>query len=138
MTLLQQAWDYANATIRTGATPSPYVVEFASVLERTLCFGLTGNGRVIIRAAMGPLYLSRSLVEYGMPTINPDIYRRATAQAPLLIYESKWPTIGSTGMPAVASKASQNMHFGSAAFQVSIGFRLCSALERSLDGAPGA
>jgi hypothetical protein len=109
------------ANIKSGRLPSPYILEFLCALERAVAYAHTGNGKVLSSGVMGPLYMSRALVEHGMPTIKKSIYTTPFQKAtPFIIHEELWPLNRSGKAPAICSKRSQILTYGEAHYLVSV------------------
>jgi hypothetical protein len=116
MSLLKQVWD---TFVKSPSPPPLHLVEFAAVLERVLSYGFNGQGKVIVKSTMRPLFLAESLLKQGLPTIRPGTYTLATATRMFQVSTKNWPTIGKTLQPAIASKYVQTLHFGYQVYQVS-------------------
>lgn len=91
---------------------SPYIVELSSVLERALNVAHTGNVRVIATSLMNPLFVGRSLVDHGTPTLSDHIIMGQTANDPVHIPDIKFPRNHTTRQPLTASKRSQIFNYG--------------------------
>lgn len=99
---------------------NPYIIELCSALERTLSYGHTGNGKVLARAVMDPLFLTRGLIQNGMPTLNKQIYQMPLqASGQLTVLAAHWP-LTKQNHPAICSKRCQVLTYGETHFQVSI------------------
>jgi hypothetical protein len=99
---------------------SPYTLEFASALERTLAYAHTGNVKVLSSAVMKPLFLARAMVELGMPTILKGVYELPMQGAtPFVVNPHAWPLTANKRGPAICSKASHVFHYGEDHYMVS-------------------
>jgi len=74
------------ANLLRGRKVSPYLLEFLAALERTEAYAHTGNAKVLSNAVMKPLFITRSLLEHGMPTIDKHIYNTRFLPVPLMEY----------------------------------------------------
>jgi hypothetical protein len=105
-------------------TPSPYTVETIAALERTLAYAYTGSAKVISRAVMEPLFLSRGLLETGFPTLNQAIIavriENITHVPRLAVAAQSWPMATAYKGPAMCSNAAQKMYFSNMMVNVSI------------------
>jgi hypothetical protein len=69
---------------------------------------------------MRPLWLVQSLLEQGLPTFAPSIRTTTAINNPIAISASDWPTLDNLNVPAIASKRSQVLTYGSDHFEVHI------------------
>jgi hypothetical protein len=101
---------------------SPYTLEFASALERTLAYAHTGNVKVLSSAVMKPLFMARAMVELGMPTILKGAYELPMqGVTPFVVNPHAWPLTANKRGPAICSKASHVFHYGEDHYMVSEG-----------------
>jgi hypothetical protein len=109
-----------TSKIRKGEKPSPYVIEFMSAAERALAFAVGGNPRVLSRDVMHPLFISRGIIDQGMPTIK-QIYGRSVVSASdlLCFKENQWPLAKDVKYPAISSKRGQILTYGEPHYLVS-------------------
>lgn len=106
--------------MESGQRISPYCLEFLAALERTEAYAHTGNAKVLSNIVMKPLFITRGLLEFGMPTINKDNYTPAFQNiAELTIREENWPLNKSRNGPAICSKRTQTLTYGETSFMVS-------------------
>ncbi|KAG2029472.1 hypothetical protein BDR03DRAFT_987731 [Suillus americanus] len=115
--LLERLWAYQLPIIEAGNKPRHEAVELCSVLERTLAYAHTGNARVLATRLMRPLWLVQSLLEQGLPTFAPSIRTTTAINNPIAISASDWPTSDNLNVPAIASKRSQVLTYGSDHFE---------------------
>lgn len=102
-----------------GHNVSPYAIEVCCALERTLAYAYTGNAKVLSRALLEPLFISRSLLDYGLPTINSNLIKIfSTSHEKVVIVDKDWP-ISKSG-PITCSKGSHVMRYGERSWMVSI------------------
>ncbi|KAG2335701.1 hypothetical protein BDR05DRAFT_953879 [Suillus weaverae] len=115
--LLERLWAYQLPILEAGNKPRHEAVELCSVLERTLAYAHTGNARVLATRLMRPLWLVQSLLEQGLPTFAPSIRTTSAINNPITISASDWPTLDNLNVPAIASKRSQVLTYGSDHFE---------------------
>jgi hypothetical protein len=123
-----------SSKIRKGEKPSPYAIEFMCAAERALAFAVGGNPRVLSRGVMHPLFISRGIIDQGMPTFK-QIYGQSvtvSASDPLFFKENQWPLAKDMKYPAIASKRGQILTYGEPHYLVStlISFPLSPGLWR--------
>ena len=107
-------------TLRRGQRISPYCLEFLATLERTEAYAHTGNTKVLSNAVMKPLFITRGLLEHGMPTIKKAIYTMHFQDiSPFTIQESIWPLNRTKNGPAICSKRMHILTYGETNFMVS-------------------
>ena len=107
-------------TLRRGQRISPYRLEFLAALERTEAYAHTGNAKVLSNAVMKPLFITRGLLEHGMPTIKKAIYTMHFQDiSPFTIQESIWPLNRTKNGPAICSKRMHILTYGETNFMVS-------------------
>lgn len=87
-------------------------------LERTLAYAYTGNAKVLSRALLEPLFITQSLLQHGLPTINTEIVRiLSTKNNRVIIADQQWPTTKSG--PITCSKGAHILRYGMASWMVS-------------------
>lgn len=118
--LLEILWDSQQAALQNNQAISPYLVELASVLERTLNVAHTGNVAVIATTLMDPLYVGRSLVDHGSPTFHECLKITQLPKSSVSVPEHRWPRHMETREPFVASRRSQIFNYGIAHWEVRI------------------
>lgn len=119
VTLLERLWKEHAVTVAMGRNVSPYAVELCCALERTLAYAYTGNAKVLSKSLLDPLFLSRSLLYHGLPTINTNIIKiLATNHHRVVINCKFWPS-GVNG-PLTCSQGSHQMRYGTASWLVSL------------------
>lgn len=104
-----------------------YLVEMLSMMERTFCYGQTGNAKVFAKSVMDPSYLSISSLFGGMPRLDPDFIKVVAVADPdyplgytVQINVQQWPVKPSLHQPVTSAWASLKFHYGESLFQVSI------------------
>jgi hypothetical protein len=118
--LQKQVYSQEMGNLLRGRKVSPYLLEFLAALERTEAYAHTGNAKVLSNAVMKPLFITRSLLEHGMPTINKAIYNtRFLDVSRFTIQEDLWPLSAGKKGPAICSKRSQMLTYGESHFMVS-------------------
>ena len=118
--LQKQIYRHEVAALQRNQRISPYRLEFLAALERTEAFAHTGNAKVLSHIVMKPLFITRGLLQHGMPTINKAIFTPAFQDvSPLMIQEDIWPLNRSHTGPAICSKRSQILTYGETSFMVS-------------------
>jgi hypothetical protein len=119
--LLQiQIYNHEIQTLQLGQRILPYWLEFLSALERTEAYAHTGNAKVLSNVAMKPLFITRGLLEHGMPTIKKESYTPAFQDVtPLTIPEDICPLNKTQNGPAICSKQTQMLTYGETSFMVS-------------------
>jgi hypothetical protein len=112
--LLKHLWNQAHDLIKNNSgRPSPHQVELCSAVERSIAYAHTGNAKVIATSLMGPLWLSHSLLNDGLPTLSRDIVRIISGDSvEVLIHTHLWPINGQYKIPVIASKKSQILTYG--------------------------
>ena len=118
--VLETVWNQIKGLLAEGKHVSPYMVEFISVLERTLNYAHTGNTGCIATTLMNPLWVGMSLIEHGSPTFR-DIVDLGTSGdgGRVGVPENLWPRHSITKMPLTASKRSQILTYGAIHWEVS-------------------
>jgi hypothetical protein len=105
---------------RTQEQDRPHMYEFllelASAVERAICFGQTGNAKVICNDVMAHLLLKPSLLLQGVPTIDKRFLPRGGKFSWNL---NDWPMTRS-GRPQSAARATIDFWYGAPAAEVSI------------------
>lgn len=103
-----------------------YILELIGMLERTACFGQTGNVKVIARRCMDFFWLS-AVVRKGCLPVLSDIVRITSKGSGYIvsIRVNKWPEDPLTKEPLLASLAAQAFHYSDAFANVSFVFNLC-------------
>jgi hypothetical protein len=118
--LQKQIYSQEMANLVRGRKVSPYLLEFCAALERTEAYAHTGNAKVLSNAVMKPLFITRALLEHGMPTINKAIYTtRFLDISRFTIQEDLWPLAPGRKGPAICSRRSQMLTYGEPHFMVS-------------------
>ena len=97
----------------------PLTIELCSVAERALNYLHTGNGKVLSTAVMRPLWISKALVEHGLPAFSPTIRVGETLSDPFTVVAEEWPFDEAIHQPLSASKRSQILTYGLSHFSVS-------------------
>ena len=120
--LLDKIWHSEWAAIQAGKQPNPYMVELCAVIEHLLAYGHTGNAKVISQGLMKPLWVSRSILELGMPCFLPIIDIGPPPSSLIHLDIGKWPVNKQTRYPEIASKRSQLINYGDQHYHVSILF----------------
>jgi hypothetical protein len=96
-------------------------LEFLAALERTEAYAHTGNAKVLSNIVMKPLFITRGLLEHGMPTINKAIYTtRFQDISQFTIKEDIWPLNKARNGPAICSRRTQMLTYGEGHFMVSL------------------
>lgn len=116
---IERLWDSQLPVLDKGLHVSPYIVELASVLERTLNVAHTGNVGVIATTLMDRLYVGRSLVDHGSPTFHDCIKMGLSPQDTLHVPDILWPRHPVTREPFTASRRSQIFNYGMDQWEVS-------------------
>jgi hypothetical protein len=116
--------DFVQEDIDAKQPISPYLVEFASSLERAYNFGHTGNSRVLSRNLMDQLWLSLGIANDGFPCLKTAL--ELLTQDPLPddtidILEGCWPvsSLGLGQKPMTASERAQTLTYGEHHWKVS-------------------
>lgn len=117
--LLERLWKEHAIKVAVGQNVSPYAVELCCALERALAYAYTGNAKVLSRGLLDPLFISRSLLEFGLPTINTNLVKiLGNSHDRVVIKTREWPT--STSGPLTCSQGSHLMRYGPDSWLVSI------------------
>jgi len=121
--LLSNIRDFVKQDIDANQAISPYLVEFASSLERAYNFGHTGNSRVLSRKLMDQLWLSLGITNNGFPSLHPALEWLTQAQLPedtIDILQNYWPvdTLALGERPMMASQRAQILTYGEHHWQV--------------------
>ncbi|KAF7973291.1 hypothetical protein HWV62_15669 [Athelia sp. TMB] len=111
-TLIKKLYLSQADTLSGGREVSPYLVELASVLERTFAFAHTGNVRVIASKLMNSLLVGYCLIEHGTPLFHKCLNMGSTATDRVHIPPELWPCSRATKQPFVGSKRSQIFNYG--------------------------
>lgn len=119
-TLIKQFWGDSYRTLNAGRKPSPYIVELISALERSLAYAHTGNAKVLSTSLMHPLWLSRGIIDQGMPSLSPILSPVLQSTNVPVIDSSIWPDGGGGRFPAIASKRAQILTYGEGHYAVRI------------------
>ncbi|CCM06664.1 uncharacterized protein FIBRA_08949 [Fibroporia radiculosa] len=111
---LQRQWEYIAPDLEKSQRPNQIAIEILSVLERCLAYAHTGNARVLATKLMTPLLLTRSLLECGLPCLNPSLVQVSSrASPPLRIAENRYPIeLETIVMPALASTRACTLTWG--------------------------
>lgn len=116
-TLLERMWREHGVRVAMGHNTGPSAIEVCCALERTLAYAYTGNAKVLSRALMEPLFITRSLLEHGLPTINTDIVKfLSTPESRVIIIEKEWPT--TKAGPITCSKGAHILRYGMSSWMV--------------------
>lgn len=117
-TALERMWKQHGTDATMGHNVSPYAIEVCCALERTLAYAYTCNAKVLSKGLLDPLFLSRSLLDYGLPTINTRIVKILSASHNnIIISEKEWPS--NAAGPLTCSKGSHHMRYGPDSWMVS-------------------
>jgi len=122
--MLEVVWQIVKSN--TAQQPSPYLVEIIASLERALVFAYTGNGKVLSRSVMAPLYISRALVDQGFPTVNAAIFSLCSNDT-IDVCPQLWPWDKANKGPAMCSGGSQSVHYSEPMHAVSVSPPLLTA-----------
>ena len=108
----------------SSSISNPFLVEFCSVLERTLVYATTGNGKALHRATMGPLLLSKGLLRTGFPGLDANIWARLKPDGDYQMNFFVWPALAETGEsklePAVSTNSGLKFHLNKEAALVGV------------------
>jgi hypothetical protein len=88
------------------------------VVERALNYLHTGNVAVIATSVMNPLWIGRSIIQDGLPSINKDIVRTQRGSR-ILVKMDQWPFDKGRNLPRSVSKRAQGLTYGDAHHNVS-------------------
>ncbi|TFK59308.1 hypothetical protein BDN72DRAFT_865263, partial [Pluteus cervinus] len=114
--LLERVWKGYRASA-PGHRPAPEVVELTAVLERTLAYAHTGNAKVLSTRLMAPLWILTSLLEQGLPVLDPNHVRfHFGGEYPLSYPLNRWPLLPGY-QPVSASRRVQELTYGNLHFQ---------------------
>ena len=129
--LLERIWAEHRETIQTiadapshsseipSSAPPATLVEIVAVLERALAYAHTGNAKVLSTKVMGPLWLVRSLLRQGLPTLAPQLLLGHSQTYTVSIALGKWPKHDITGVPFTSSGRAQILTYGQPHYDVS-------------------
>jgi hypothetical protein len=112
--LLRSIWKSTSIKMVEKIVPQPHLLEFTSALERALAYAMSGNARVLSKGVMEPLWISRALLDVGMPMIR-RVYNYGTditLSDPVTILTSCWPLDKRGKYPAIASKYTHIINYG--------------------------
>jgi hypothetical protein len=120
--LLELIWDHQQPLLAKGLKPSPQMIEICASLERALAYAHTGNAKVMSAGVMRPLWLIRSLLDQGLPTLSPmlRIVTETTGTLPVAVSPAQWPTVTRFNVPATASKRTQMLTYSLEHYEVCI------------------
>jgi hypothetical protein len=85
-----------------------FLLELGSAAERAICYGQTGNAKVICNDVMGPLLLKPSLLNNGMPTIDREFLPKSGAFS---WRDNQWP-LTRTGRAQSSAHATLSFWYG--------------------------
>lgn len=91
-----------------------------SALERSLAYAHTGNAKVLSTSLMHPLWLSRGIIDQGMPSLSSILSPVLQSTNVPVIDTSMWPDGGGGRFPAIASKRAQILTYGEAHYAVRV------------------
>lgn len=98
---------------------SPYIIETVAMLERSLNYAHTGNGRVLMRKLMDPAWISLGCIADGLPCISEILISHPSFfQKSINVVMNKWPVIGVGRQPRTASKRVQELVYGAKHYEV--------------------
>lgn len=107
--------------IAKGEPVSPYTLELTSAIERTVTYASTGNAKVLSSAVMKPLFITRGIIEHGMPTIVKGIYQLPLrGVTPFTVNKHAWPLTANRRGPAICSKMSHILNYDEDQYIVSL------------------
>jgi hypothetical protein len=94
-------------------------LELCSILERTLNYAQTGNAKVLVKLLMSPLWVSRGLLEDGMPVFSPAMDFNLEVAMNATIRLTEWPLNKNSPGLALASWKSFLVNYGQGQLDVS-------------------
>jgi hypothetical protein len=115
VTLLDHIWQHSKDLLLAYSDNKPEhtIVEFASVLERVIAYGTTGNAKVLSKQVMQYIYVYDSLLKYGYPAIMKTLwFWSGNRETPLVVHKASWPCVRGKHEPASSSKRAQILTFG--------------------------
>ncbi len=92
-------------------TPSHLFHEAIAVFERALNYCHTGNTKVLSTSIMNPLWVSLSLMQDGLPSVNPRFLLISDGDEPVSLASVAWPVSKRYNIPLLASQASNIWHY---------------------------
>jgi hypothetical protein len=116
---LKNIWNNHKDDDKDKRTP-PATLELCSVLERTLNYAQTGNGKVLARSLMNPLWVSRGLLEDGMPTFSSAVDFDLDGSKDPIIRMTEWPLMHRSRALALPSRKSHLVNYGQGQLDVSV------------------
>jgi hypothetical protein len=111
-----------------GKPVNPLNVELCAVLERALNFMHSGNIKVIVPTIMNPMWISKALIQDGMPCLNPSIVRFYSDSWELCMKEIKYHMFARN--PSSAAKCVILYNYGPCVYQVSNLLSCLSSIDR--------
>ncbi|KAH9910349.1 uncharacterized protein B0H18DRAFT_963473 [Fomitopsis serialis] len=109
--LTSQMYRAMEPDIKAKKKVDPVRVELLSFMERSLAYAHTGNVRVI-SGCMKYFWLLRSMLEYGFPSIHPDVCIDTEDEFPLSIPISLWPCTEPNMTPQTVSSRAMELTWG--------------------------
>lgn len=100
-----------HAMQEKNKSPSHLVHEAIAVFERALNYCHTGNTKVLSTSVMNPLWVSLSLLQDGLPAVNPRFLLVSDSGDPISLASAAWPLSKGFNVPLLASQASNIWHF---------------------------
>ena len=92
-------------------TVNPLNVELCAVLERALNFIHSGNMKVITPTTMNKLWIGQSLIQDGLPCLNPHLIRFVGSSSWEVLGE-QWPWSPISGMPMSSAQCVVEHNYG--------------------------
>jgi hypothetical protein len=103
--------DHVVDVIQHDRDPNPYAIEVVACLERALNFAHTGNAKVLQKTLMDPLFLSKGIVDTGLPVLSDIVNLGLISQSKPRIDAVLWPT-DRRQRPLVGSIKSHRFRYG--------------------------
>lgn len=119
VSLLDTLYRHGKHALDRGLHPEPIFVELAAAAERAYNYMHTGNTAVIATSVMNPLWLGRSILKDGMPSLNPKIVSLESG-ARIAVVKRKWPWDNAKHRPKTCSDRGQILTYDQNHFNVSI------------------
>jgi hypothetical protein len=95
-------------------------IELCSFAERALNFMHTGSVKVLMPTIMDELWISRALINEGLPSFSPTIVTFGkTMDDGILISSTQWPFKCNKGKPISGAKKAQDITYGNLLHNVS-------------------
>jgi hypothetical protein len=116
---LEAIWKQEKGNILKRKAVSPYVVEFTSMLERSLNFSQTGNAKVLTKSIMDQVGLSLGLVRDGMPVLRSGLVIFDKTLEAVVVRDAEWPVNARKQQPMVASVKSHTINYSLEQYNVS-------------------